>query len=77
MSLPPVDQKPLTELLDTLMRLREVDGRLYRLHAARLPRLSPRARHRTQATLRMLDRAMPLTDHSIRKLESAIRRSRR
>jgi hypothetical protein len=72
MSLPSsVDQAALSELLDTLRQLREVDGRLYRLHAARLSGLSPRARKRTEATLRMLGRAMPLTDRSIRKVERA------
>ena len=72
MSLPlSADQLALSELLDTLRRLREVDGRLYRMHAARLASLSPRARKRTEATLRMLGWAMPLTDRTIQKVERA------
>ncbi len=66
-----VDPLALSELLDTLRQLRELDGRLYRMHAAQLSSLSPRARKRTEATLRMLGWAMPLTDRSIQKVERA------
>ena len=73
----PAGQTNLPELLATLRRLREVDGWLQRLHTAHLPLLSPRARHRTEATLRMLNCAMPLTDRSIRKVERVLEKEQR
>jgi hypothetical protein len=77
MSLPAsVDQEKLPELLATLKQLQWVDRRLHQLHAARIPDLSPRARYRTGATLRMLDKAMPLTACSIRKVERLMEKIR-